>query len=650
MALTTQYGEAAIAAAAVSDEKIQVDQIVIGDGGGAVPVFDGSETALVNQVDALPVRAVYRNSKNPNYIYIEAEIPFDSGGYTIREAAAIDAAGNVLVIGPYAEIDKPADTDVHARALIVRLVAVVSSTEAFTLVHESGGDGYPSRFLLEAAQQIPPGATIKLGEDGRAYLEGPVSRADLSTYDNRVYASNLRYQLCDLGGLLASVQVVAEAGFASYFSFVGYSAAGELQRLHSAHKSITAYETSNGGYHPLIAPVPATQKVLALQYSYSDPTAYDTGAFVVDFNGGSITETAFSQVNDGTAGNNIANPCALRWMSEDADKHYYVALFRIGSVTPKALVVSVAKLDDSIAVESATILDRSIEYSGDLFRIDGGHFAFIDDAGELCVYQFSVGGVVLSAAVATTTRTTVDFARSALVGLSSTEFLIVHYTDFEYVLDEGVVTEPAFIVARTVVFSADYSAASVGDEVRVPVRLRHVYQAADHLSFHPCIKLSAHADGTVDVFANAGSALALKLNPDFSTGAIPVVARSAAFAGHGVESLYLFNGNSHVVCATDSGAIRYGLVSYSSELACKAAATPVAINHTGSAIPAGDSAYFSSIVPPARMMLGYSGMEVGAVQSETPGDTPFSGYSQIRRLRAVTPDVLIQDYPEFSPS
>lgn len=154
MAKLTTLGEAAVADAVINQTKVEFTSIVIGDGGGTVPEFDGSESALINQVTTVTVTAVYKTEANPNYIYIEGKIPFDDGGYTIREAGAINAEGDLLVVGDYPEIVKPADTDESARELTIRLIAVVSTTSAISLqlssdpIHASWGNGVPVDGIL----------------------------------------------------------------------------------------------------------------------------------------------------------------------------------------------------------------------------------------------------------------------------------------------------------------------------------------------------------------------------------------------------------------------------------------------------------------------------------------------------------------------
>jgi hypothetical protein len=176
MAKLTNFGAASLASAAVDGEKIDFKKIKIGDGGGAIPVFNGSETALINEITEIDVTAVYRRTENPNYIYIEGVIPFDNGGYTVREALAVDEFGNAMVIGDYAEIYKPEDTSPHAREVLIRLVAVIENNinviNLFSFSGSSGGSvvsgGYPVGTIVDnylAGNDAGYPAWVKLGKN-----------------------------------------------------------------------------------------------------------------------------------------------------------------------------------------------------------------------------------------------------------------------------------------------------------------------------------------------------------------------------------------------------------------------------------------------------------------------------------------------------
>lgn len=186
MAKLTIFGANALAAAAVGGTKIPLTKLKLGNGNGSVPVFDGSESSLVHQVTEVSITAVYRRIDSPNFIFIDAEVPFNNGGYWIREAAATDDAGNVYVIGPYAAIEKPAPTDPNARAITVRLIAQVSPANitAIALFNTGGSSGA----VISTTGGLPVGTVVDnyLGVNDPSYADwvklGPNVSADITMY------------------------------------------------------------------------------------------------------------------------------------------------------------------------------------------------------------------------------------------------------------------------------------------------------------------------------------------------------------------------------------------------------------------------------------------------------------------------------------
>lgn len=167
MAKVTVFGAAALAAAAVDEEKIIFTTMLIGDGNGVVPNFTGAETSLVHQVSSVPVKAVYRRAANPNFIYIDAVIPWDDGGYTIREAAVADENGNIIIIGKYQPLPKPDESSGEARQVTIRLIAVVSNQQitAISLFSDDSGGGV----VVSSGSGFPIGYIRKSGFAGEKY-------------------------------------------------------------------------------------------------------------------------------------------------------------------------------------------------------------------------------------------------------------------------------------------------------------------------------------------------------------------------------------------------------------------------------------------------------------------------------------------------
>lgn len=214
MAKVTAFGVAALAAAATSNSKIDCAKMLIGDGNGSVPNFNGTESSLVRQVDFVSVNAVYRNTANPNYIYIDAVVPFSKGGYWIREAAVTDSAGNILFIGAYAPLEKPPSTSAQAREVTVRLVALIENNIGAINLFDfgnSGGSlisgGYPVGSVVEnylAANDSAAIDWVKLGPNVSADLNVYPKLAGIQSPGPIVFsavpANNLPAQLALVAG------------------------------------------------------------------------------------------------------------------------------------------------------------------------------------------------------------------------------------------------------------------------------------------------------------------------------------------------------------------------------------------------------------------------------------------------------------------
>lgn len=106
--VTTNLGDAEIAAAITNNAKIQITHIAFGDGAGSVPTPSKTRTTLVREVHRQAVTKYERHPTNLNWIVIETIIPSDIGGFTIREMGII-GNGKLLSHGSHAPFEKVAD-------------------------------------------------------------------------------------------------------------------------------------------------------------------------------------------------------------------------------------------------------------------------------------------------------------------------------------------------------------------------------------------------------------------------------------------------------------------------------------------------------------------------------------------------------------
>lgn len=106
--VTTNLGDAEIAAAITNNAKIQITHIAFGDGAGSVPTPSKTRTTLVHEVHRQAVTKYERHPANANWIVIETIIPSDVGGFTIREMGII-GNGKLISHGSHAPFEKVAD-------------------------------------------------------------------------------------------------------------------------------------------------------------------------------------------------------------------------------------------------------------------------------------------------------------------------------------------------------------------------------------------------------------------------------------------------------------------------------------------------------------------------------------------------------------
>lgn len=106
--VTTNTGDAEIAAAIASNTKLAITHIAFGDGNGSVPTPNKTRTSLVREVHRQAVTKYERHPTNANWIVIETIIPSDIGGFTIREMGII-GNGKLISHGSHAPFEKVAD-------------------------------------------------------------------------------------------------------------------------------------------------------------------------------------------------------------------------------------------------------------------------------------------------------------------------------------------------------------------------------------------------------------------------------------------------------------------------------------------------------------------------------------------------------------
>lgn len=133
LALLTNVGAAKLANATALGSRIEITQIAVGDGNGILPTPNPTQTALVNERRRAPINSLSIDKNNASQIIAEQVIPEEVGGWWIREIGLFDKDGDMIAIANCAETYKPQLQEGSGRVQVVRVILIVSSTDAVTL-------------------------------------------------------------------------------------------------------------------------------------------------------------------------------------------------------------------------------------------------------------------------------------------------------------------------------------------------------------------------------------------------------------------------------------------------------------------------------------------------------------------------------------
>ncbi|EPV2474222.1 phage tail protein [Enterobacter asburiae] len=132
-ALLTNVGAAKLANATALGEQVEITQMAVGDGNGSLPTPNHAQTALVHELRRAPLNTLTIDPVNTNQIIAEQVIPEDVGGWWIREIGLYDSKGDLIAIANCAETYKPLLQEGSGRVQVIRVILIVSSTQAVTL-------------------------------------------------------------------------------------------------------------------------------------------------------------------------------------------------------------------------------------------------------------------------------------------------------------------------------------------------------------------------------------------------------------------------------------------------------------------------------------------------------------------------------------
>ncbi|MEN4236370.1 phage tail protein [Serratia marcescens] len=137
-AIITTAGAAKIAAASAGGTQLKIVSMAVGDGNGTLPTPNPAQTKLVNEKCRAALNGLTIDKALKNHILAEMIIPANVGGFWLREMGLYDEAGTLIAVSNMAESYKPKLEEGSGRTQTLRMILIVSSTEAIQVI--AGGD------------------------------------------------------------------------------------------------------------------------------------------------------------------------------------------------------------------------------------------------------------------------------------------------------------------------------------------------------------------------------------------------------------------------------------------------------------------------------------------------------------------------------
>ncbi|WP_262817274.1 phage tail protein, partial [Escherichia coli] len=132
-AILTNQGAARLANATMLGSKLNLTQMAVGDANGVLLTPDPAQTKLINQKRIAPLNLLSVDPNNQSQIIAEQIIPENEGGFWIREIGLYDDEGVLIAVANCPETYKPQLQEGSGRTQTIRMILVVTNTEAITL-------------------------------------------------------------------------------------------------------------------------------------------------------------------------------------------------------------------------------------------------------------------------------------------------------------------------------------------------------------------------------------------------------------------------------------------------------------------------------------------------------------------------------------
>ena len=131
--ILTEYGTQVFAKALANNQPLKLAQFAVGDGNGQAVTPTANRTALARETYRANVSAVSLDPRNNKQVIVELTIPENIGGFYIREMGVFDNQNKLIAYANSPESYKPTEDSGSGKIQVLRMVLLVSSSNAVTL-------------------------------------------------------------------------------------------------------------------------------------------------------------------------------------------------------------------------------------------------------------------------------------------------------------------------------------------------------------------------------------------------------------------------------------------------------------------------------------------------------------------------------------
>lgn len=208
--IPTTLGRAKLEQAALLQVPLELTLVEFGDGNGAEYLPTGLETALKRKVYEAAPNMLADAAESETWVELHAVLPFDVGGWWLREFIVRDAAGDAIFIGNLPESFKPIGSTGAIKDIAFELVFDILSPDSVTLKVDPSKVLATRKYVEDyVAQEL---AKLDAKQSVRAATTAPINLSTLQIVDGVQLAAGDRVLVKNMVDAKLNGIYVAAAG------------------------------------------------------------------------------------------------------------------------------------------------------------------------------------------------------------------------------------------------------------------------------------------------------------------------------------------------------------------------------------------------------------------------------------------------------